>query len=260
MSNQLPPSKFGAGTTYGESGQAYALPQPSPAPAPPPYPAADPYAANAHQAPPAPDTYPATPHSAPAPPQYSAAPQYSSSVSYSNPMPGTVMPMVAPSGTGGATAIIAAVVGMAGAIWYAVDAVRNWSAIQGLLTSLDSLPRMSMGGWDTVLAYGMVAATVAQLLLTPILLIGGLLLLTRNSAGRTMVVLGTALVLLANIFWAATAIRIHTMFGSYSEQSGEFIGRLMLNIGLPLLLAIVVLVLASTSSTKQWCRRTTPTY
>ena len=65
-------------------------------------------------------------------------------------------------------------------------------------------------------------------------------------------VLGSVLVLAANIFWAIYGFQA---VGSYLSGSGEYLARVLVETGPPALLAIVALVLVSRSSTKQWCRR-----
>ena len=249
MTSQLPPSKFGAGTTYGQAGQSHALPQTSPPPQPV-YPSAqDPYAASAYQAPPTPDPHSTVSYPTAATPQYSA-PQLSTSASY----PGSVT-----SGSpGSGTAIAAAILSLIGALWYGIDVIRTWDSFQYILTSLDSLSSLGMRGADVVWGYAAVGAAVAQLVLIPLLLLGGILLLTRSSAGRTMAILGSLLVIVANVVWIIAAVRVYTAYASYDlggSSVGHLIGQSLLNMGLPTLLAVVVLFLAASTGTKQWCSR-----
>ena len=246
MSNQLPPSKFGAGTTYGQAGQSHALPQtPPPVPAPPSYPSVpDPYATVAHHAPTTPDPYAAMSY----PP--AAAPQFAP-VSYASP--------VASGSPGSGTAIAAAVISLIGALWYGIDVIRTWEGFKAVLTSLDSLSSLGLSAGDVAWGYATVGAAVAQLVLVPVSLIGGILLLTRSPAGRVMVILGSLLVLAANAVWIIAAVRVYTAYSSLgygsSTSGGEFVGQVLLNMGLPTLLAVVALFLAASSSTKRWCRR-----
>lgn len=251
MSNQLPPSKFGAGTTYGEAGQSHALPQTTPpsrpASVPPSYPSApDPYAPSAYQASPTPDPH-ATVSYPPAatsytPPQF-AAPSYAAPVASGSP--------------GSGTAIAAAIISLVGALWYGIDVIRTWEAFKGILTSLDALSGLGMSGGDMAWGYATVGAAIAQLVLIPMLLIGGILLLTRSPAGRMMVILGSLLVIAANTIWIIIAVRVYAAYSSYvygGSGKGELVGQILLNMGVPTLLAVGALFLAASTSTKLWCQ------
>lgn len=249
MSNQLPPSKFGAGTTYGETGQAYALPQPTPPPAP------------------APPSYPATPGSytppaypTPAPDPY-AAPQFSAPATYSSAAPAGVAPAAVSAGVGGGAAITAAILSLIGALWYGIDVVRNLDSIRYLFQTLDQLSGVGLPGSTVAWAYGAVAAVIAEFVFVVLLLLGGILLLTRSSAGRVMVTLGSLLVIAANVFWLLAAFQAVNWLDAFSApgmagSTGAFVGKILLNTGLPAVLALVALILAMTGSAKQWCHRT----
>ena len=248
MSNQLPPSKFGAGTTYGQSGQPHALSQPVPTPPPPVAPPAYP----STQVPQTPTAYPTPTYQTPAPDPY-AATQFSAPASYSH---------QAQAPAGGASAITAAILSLIGALWYGIDVVRGWDGIVELLKSLDALSSLGLSGSLTAWAYGSIASVVAQLIFVPVLLIGGILLLTRSSAGRTMVILGSLLVIATNIFWALAAFEAIGWVNNFTEGigagrnvGGELAARVLLNIGVPALLAVVIVVFAMTASAKLWCRR-----
>lgn len=250
MSNQLPPSKFGAGTTYGESGKAHSLPKttPSPPPAPPPSPAypstSDPYASKAnYAAPPAPDPY-AAPSYAPAPDPY--AQQYA-------PAPAGYPAAARTTNPGAGTAITAAILGLAGAVWYVVDTVRTWDGIQAVFGSLDGLSQLGLPAESLAWAYGSVAAIIAQFIVIVLLFVGAILLFNRSPGGRVSVVLGSILVIAANVYFAVYAFRI-TDWGK--NFGGDLADDILLNTALPAVLALVVLVLASSASTKAWCGST----
>ncbi|UXA19083.1 hypothetical protein [Mycobacterium sp. SMC-4] len=149
-------------------------------------------------------------------------------------------------------AIAAAVLGIIGALWYGVDTVRSWDVISSLLSSIGQLSGLELNASMAFWAYGSVAAVIGQLIFVPVLLLGAILLLSRVPAGRSLMVLGSVLVLAANIFWAIYGFQA---VGSYLSGSGEYLARVLVETGPPALLAIVALVLVSRSSTKQWCRR-----
>lgn len=244
MAGKLPPSKFGAGTTYGDSGRSYPPPQAPPPPPPPSYaPAPDPYATTGYATAPPPASYPA--------PQYSPPPAYSYPAA-------TGAARVA---GGGGAAIAAAILGLIGAIWYGVDVVRSWDDIDYLFKSLDGLSKLGVSGSVAFWAYGAIAAVIAEFAFVVLLLLGGILLLARSSAGRVMVVLGSLLVIATNIYWILAAFKAVDWLNSFAGSSevtgstGEFLGRVLLNAGLPALLALVTLILAMTASAKRWCQR-----
>ena len=243
MSSQLPPSKFGAGTTYGETGQAHALP-PTPAAAPPSYPVTpDPYAATAYPTP-APDPY--------------AAPQFSAPATYSNVAPAGVAPAAVSPGVGGGAAIAAAILSLIGALWYGIDVIRNWDSIRYLFQSLSQVSGLGLSGSMVAWAYGAIAAVIAEFAFVALLLLGAILLLARSSAGRVMVALGSLLVIAANVYWVLAALQAVGWLNSFSASggsTGEFVAKILLNTGPPAVLAIVTLILAMTSSAKRWCQR-----
>lgn len=256
MSNQLPPSKFGAGTTYGDTGQAHSLPQTAPppvtpppppvAPPPPPYSVApDPYATAGHLAPPSADPYAAPGQPTPVPDPY--APQYvTASAGYSIP--------TRAAGTGAAIPVTAAILSLIGAVWYGIDTILNWNRVEFLFLILDGSPT----GWQ----YGLVVTVIMQFIFVLLLLVGGILLLTRNSIGRVFALLGTALVVAANIYWAIAtfdfANSLDASLGTNSPVREDLVVTVLLNIGLPALLAIIAFVLLISGSTTRWCRRSAP--
>ncbi|MBN3458862.1 hypothetical protein JNN96_33025 [Mycobacterium sp. DSM 3803] len=248
MTSQLPPSKFGAGTTYGETGQAYALPQATPPPAamPPTNPVN-------------PDNYAAAPAYLTHTPDPYATTQFASATAYSSPAP----PGVAPTaiGSGGGAAIAAAVLSLIGALWYGIDVVRNWDTIGYLFQSLDGLSALGLSGSVVAWAYGAIAAVIAEFVFVVLLLLGAILLLARNSAGRVMVALGSLLVVAANVYWALAAFHAVDWLDALNDDAGihgstgEFAATILLNTGLPGVLALVTLILAMTAAAKRWCQR-----
>ncbi|MGV0715511.1 hypothetical protein ABQE93_08910 [Mycolicibacterium sp. XJ662] len=202
----------------------------------------------AYPAPPVPDPYAPTGYPMPTP---TAQP---------------VIPGPTYSGAGSipGTATIAAILSLVGALWYGIDVIRGWEAIGGLLSSVGQLSSLGMDPSVTAWAYGSAASVVAQLILVPALLIGGVLLLCRISAGRAMVMFGSVLVLATNIFWAIAAFQAVGWMTNFANSvgmsravSGELVGMVLLNTGLPALIAVVTLILASASTTKLWCQRST---
>ena len=247
MSSQLPPSKFGAGTTYGDTGQAYALPQSTPPPTPTPssYPVT-------------PDPYAGPSYSTSTPDPY-AAQRFTSPPAYSSPVSSGAAPVA--MGTGGGAAIAAAILSLIGALWYGIDIVRNWGTIGYLFQSLDALSQFGSSGSVVAWAYGAIAAVVAEFAFVALLLLGAILLLARSSAGRAMVALGSLLVIAANGYWMLAAFQAVGWLNSltYSAGStGEFIAKILLNTGLPAVLAVATLILAMTDSAKRWCQRVAP--
>lgn len=212
-------------------------------------------AAPAYPSTPVPQTpaaYPTPTYQTPAPDPY-AATQFSAPASYSH---------QAQVPAGGATAIAAAILSLIGALWYGIDVVRGWDGIVQLLKSLDALSSLGLSGSLTAWAYGSIASVVAQLIFVPVLLIGAILLLAHNPAGRTMVVFGSVLVIATNIFWALAAFEAIGWVNNFTESvgagrnsGGELAARMLLNVGLPALLAVITLVLAMSASAKFWCRR-----
>lgn len=258
MSSQLPPSKFGAGTTYGEPGQPHALRQtPTSPPAPPPPPA-----------PAAPSPYPATPdpygqtaaYQAPLLDPYSstyqmpgsvAPPQFPTANSYSNPVSAGArsLALVTPSGSGGA-AITAAILSLIGAAWYGWVIIDGLEAIKYMFSTLSQLSAMGADGWY----YGSVAAVIARCVVVPLLLLGGVLLLTRSSMGRVMVIMGSLLTIAVNGYETILVVKA---VSNGTKLGDAFAATYLPQVALPLVLAIVVLMLAMSSSAKRWCQRAT---
>ncbi len=229
MMDSLPPSKFGAGYTYGGNDAAAQ----TPSPAPPPY------------TPPAP-TYPQS-----TPPSYSQPPAYA-------PPPPTATPyQYGAMGGGqyagsasGATAIIAGILALL------LGAFRAYTSID-LVKGLIMLAKLSgpVGMYmDKSVYFWSIAYAVASILVTALLLLGGIVLLSRGRPGRTMIIFGTLLILgEAILTWAAATIFLQAagMFGGGAWDLGAttFVA-FMIFAGVP----AVTLVLALLPSTKKWCR------
>lgn len=258
MSSQLPPSKFGAGTTYGEPGQPHALrqtptPPPSPSPppapaAPPPYPVApDPYGQTAAYQAPVPDAYSSTYQM----PDAVAPPQFATASSYSNPVSAGAPPLaVGTPGDSGGAAITAAILSLIGAAWYGWVVIDGWEAVKYMFSTLGQLSAMGADGWY----YGSVAAVIARCIVVPLLLLGGILLLTRSSIGRVMVILGSVLTIAVNGYETILVVR---SVSNGAKLGDAFATTYLPQVALPLVLAIVVLVLAMSGSANRWCQRAT---
>lgn len=255
MSNQLPPSKFGAGTTYGETGQAHALPKTAPPPptTPPPPPVTPPPYS------PAPDQYSMTGYGTP----IDAAPYAATSQPPQTPYPyaphatpSTNDPVHTPAGGAGAAApVTAAILCLIGAVWYGMDMLLNWDRVEFLFLILDGSP--------TVWQYGLVATVFMQCAFTILLLIGGILLLTRNSVGRVLALLGTVLVVVANIVWTVSTFDFANSMDAMADRLAtsspvrdDLVVSVLLHTGLPTLLAVITFGLLLSGSTARWCRRT----
>ncbi|MCV7044745.1 hypothetical protein H7J08_08655 [Mycobacterium frederiksbergense] len=162
------------------------------------------------------------------------------------------------AGTGAAIPVTAAILSLIGAVWYGIDTILNWDRVEFLFLILDGSPT----GWQ----YGLVAAVIMQFVFVLLLLVGGILLLTRNSIGRIFALLGAALVVAANMFWALAAFdfasSIDAMTARVQTSSSvrdDLITTVLLNTGLPALIAIITFVLLLSGSTRHWCQRSTPT-
>ncbi|OJZ64167.1 hypothetical protein BRW64_18875 [Mycolicibacterium diernhoferi] len=153
-------------------------------------------------------------------------------------------------GTSGGIAIAAAVLSLIGAVWYAIDTIRNWDSLKYVFSALDDLSRIGLSSSATAWAYGSVASIVAQFILVALLLVGGILLIARVSAGRVLAIGGSVLVIAANAFWA-----LYTFENLGWHIGNEFAGKVLLNTGLPAVVAIIALVLLCSGSTKLWCRK-----
>jgi hypothetical protein len=189
----------------------------------------------------------------PAPDPYAGAP-----TQYPNPSP-VAAPLLPAAGTASGTAVTAAILCLVGALWYGVDTIRNWDKFELMFQILGNSSAFGVGdGW----AAGFLAAAIAQLVFVLLLLVGGIMLLARSSFGRGMAVLGAILVIAANGYLALAGFQTVSYLNDLAQSSGfdsvtrdDVVTSILLNTGLPALIAIVTLVLLMTSSTKQWCRR-----
>jgi hypothetical protein len=194
MSNQLPPSKFGAGYTYGGD-------QPEPTQRiqqPPPPPSYDPGSGNAPTTayptyPQGPDPYAGGQYGQPTaqyapPPQYGQAPQQ-----YSAPAPG-YQPGPSGSGGGAIAGSLAIIAGLANAAWaiplyfYLGKATRSTSDI---LTG-----GSSSGPWQAKFT---IYSAFAQTAFGVLLLIGGMLLLAHKGSGKVLAALSSFVVVVIGI-------------------------------------------------------------
>jgi hypothetical protein len=222
VTDQLPPSKFGAGTTYGSSGQPQA-PQPAApppafpsAPPPAPYgggayqPAPDPYAAPAYPTAPAVDPYAAGAYQ-PAPDPY-AAPAYPTApavVPFANtqfappaqpanpPAPGSGPSLGTFLSSGKGAPMTAGILGIVAGLWTLFTIVQMWDGVKmvfKLSKHASHLPG-SASSW----AYLTLAATVAEFVAVPLLLFGGFLLLQRNPLSSKLITYGAGTVVAANL-------------------------------------------------------------
>lgn len=281
MGTELPPSKFGAGYTYG--GAAESSPPPftpattaSPDPMPTPQSFYTPPAAQ-----PAPIDYPQTAVSpdpiVPPPGIYapSAALPATASPSVVGGYPATTYPPTAgPAGFpakqqyagSGGTAITAAVLSLVGVLYNAMYFVIGVGAIAGLVMMADS----SYGYMDKGIVAGTVAMSVASIVGPVLLLIGGIQLLRHRLSGRRLIVFGSVLTT------AGPAVFTLAIFGltkgaanmlgsmgtsesaSWSHSWNTYaISGLLMN-GIPLLGALITIVLTLTAATRRWCEPIQP--
>jgi len=277
MTSDLPPSKFGAGFTYGSSGDPVSPPAPPtpqyPTPQYPTSPVPDPYGATtAFQSPPA-DPYgapPPDPYGAPAampgqpanPDPFAPPPDPYGSTSYQQPgYPAGVPGFVGAGGVNGTTTVIAAVLCLLGAVRYGIDLIANWGGANGFAAMFDAVEALSkigaaggLVGW----LYGAIAAFIGECIAVPVLALAAILLFTRSPAGRALANLGSVIVVLVNGYLVLAAMNMVSAFGQISAgEGGKFAGRLFLEAGLPIALAIAVMVLVSGRSCKAWCQKPT---
>jgi hypothetical protein len=304
MTGQLPPSKFGKGYTYGGTDQSAPSPHFAPPPASPgaqPYPAAS--GGSGYQAPP-PLQSPYAPPSAPnpfdvtPPDPYAAAPLV-------NPYGGgqAITPAWQPGplqsgqptgwsvgtflGSGEGAPKTAAILSIVGGLWAALTVVQRFDQIKLLFKFYKYAKHLPSGsGWY----YLTMAATIAEIVAVPLLLLAGFLLWQRNPGSLKLVMAGNGIVVAVNLLLAvavnnaANALTgavtgvmnkvddIATQFGfntsridsfadkyagalndKISSLSSEFI---IFHLVLPALLAVVALVLARSVATKLWVQPT----
>lgn len=247
MGAELPPSKFGAGVTYG--GDAQPVPTPTTAPNPMTHASALP------APPPDPVGY------APTYPVQSPTPQiagYASAPAYP-----AAYPMKQQYAGSGGTAITAAVLSFIGVLYNGFYAALGAASLVGL-AALTSSPGTSAIDGGTV-----AGAVVLDILMTlgPILLlIGGIQLLRHRIGGRRMIVTGCVLTIATQVAWALALFGLFelgsgiigstgTPDGTAFSQSFHTVATTQLLItSAPALGAIVTIVLALTPATRRWCR------
>lgn len=239
----MPPSKFGAGYTYGGDakpptpayGQPPVLPVPQPV-SPPPV-----------SQPPV-SGYGAPPAAMPIQPAYGAA-----ATSYGTP------PVVygAPAGPSGATAIIAGVLALLMGLFRAWQTYGSFVGLASFGRYTSGLPGMGrIQAYLTIEAFASAAATLA-------LIVGAVLLFNRKSAGRGFVTVGALIVIADSLLtWAAIYgwfDNTFSEFGGFSggfEMHGFFVLMLLLNLGVP----VLTMILALTGATRRWCQTATAGY
>ena len=257
MSDQLPPSRFGAGYTYGGEGQAQPQPQP-PRVEPTTYPTApaydsvyDPHGYGAAYA--QPSSPPPAPLS-PYPNPYAPTPQTA-------PYPG-----VGTANQGGGTAITAALLSFVGAAWHGLAAISSVTVLAGVVSSMSVLRSLGSALPSWVIPW-LIGTTIAQILAPLLLLIGGIQLI-RRSGGRGTITVGCLLVLVLKaidllvLYSASVWISSFTNYvggqSSASDLAPALVQSGLVSVGLPALLAIITMILANAASTKRWCASTGP--
>ncbi|WP_019973475.1 hypothetical protein [Mycobacterium sp. 141] len=238
MTDSLPPSKFGAGYTYGgDAGNS----QPAPPPPTSAYPQSAPPSYSQPPTHPQPPAYASTPPPPPRAPvsSYGAAgaPQYGAAAA------------AYPGSASGVTAIIAAVLALllgAFRAYASIDLVKGLVYLAKLSGSVGMYMDKSVYVWT-------IAYAVVSLLGTALLLIGAIVLLSRGRAGRTMIVLGTLLILAEAVFsWVAATIFLQAagMLGGVWNLGAVTALAVVVSVAVPLL----TLILAWLPSTRNWCR------
>jgi hypothetical protein len=292
MTGQLPPSKFGAGYTYGGKDQPRSNPQPAP---PPPYPSPPPptgYGGGGFQAPPSARSA----YGGPTPQQTTPAPsadRYGAGQFTAPAYPAASQPGY---GTGGSPAtflsggkgapLAAAILSIVGGLWAGVTVVERWDQIKYLFKASKYVSHLPSGsGWY----YLVMAATVAEILAIPLLIAGGALLWQRNPIGSKVAIAGNGVVVAANLILAVAINKVASTLtgavnnvdnvlkhvGGFAERhgidtsrtnhflddlAGQITGKIssvstnfiVLHLVLPSLLAIVALVLVRSAATKLW--------
>ncbi|OBB77408.1 hypothetical protein A5759_03990 [Mycobacterium sp. 852014-52144_SCH5372336] len=119
-----------------------------------------------------------------------------------------------------------------------------------MFSTLGQLSARGADGWY----YGSVAAVIARCVVVPLLLLGGILLLTRSSMGRVMVILGSLLTVAVNGYETILVVR---SVSAGAKLGDAFATTYLPQVALPFVLAIVVLLLAMSGSANRWCQRAT---
>jgi len=259
MGTELPPSKFGAGYTYG--GGADAVPAPAPVPPAPtqpafaPTPTPDPFThAQAYStAQPDPVGYaPVPPTTVAAPPTaYAATPAYP--VGY---------PMKQQYAGSGGTAITASVLSFIGVLWNGTYAFMGVMALIGLTVAASSPHSYGNDGGMMGIA---IALSIVMVLGPIILLIGGIQLLMHKRGGRWSIVIGS---LLSAVGPAAFLLAMFGVFKALSTAAGtmgategasasrgfsQMADTFLLINGAPLLITALTIILALVPATRRWC-------
>jgi hypothetical protein len=159
-------------------------------------------------------------------------------------------PLYASGSPSGATAIIAAVLALligAARGYFSVGLIQGWYYVAKFSGDLGSYLDNSVFAWAMVYSVATVASTAA-------LLLGGVLLLSRKRAGRTLIVLGCLIGIAESVVvWVAAASFLQSL-SSLGDNS--FGGALHVGMGTVIALAVPVatLVLALAPATARWCR------
>lgn len=233
VTESLPPSKFGAGYSYGDDlGASPQVPAQQVTPPATAYPSAAPaYPAPAYPAPAYPPPAPAYPSAAPAP-------------GY----PGAGYPMVPrPSGgTAIAAGILALLIGLS----------RGFSAFESFST-LDMMSGSIYGGYGAsgdfkaYLTITGIAGAVTALML----IVGAIMLFARSSAGRGLVVFGGIIALIEQ---AGIVIYLMVQLGNveyfFKGLFAGLFGIATISAAIGLVIVILMIFLASSGSTKRWCQ------
>lgn len=252
MTDNLPPSKFGAGYSYGND-QAPSVPAPPPAAPPAPaygQPAPDPYGqpASYGQVPspvPPPITAPPIPDYPPAVSGYPPAPAGPGVPAY-----GAGYPPVARAG--GGTAITAGILALL------LGASRAYASIDAFigLAQISSYSSYGYGYGSNGGIQAFFGITGAVAALTALLLIvGGLMLFSRSTAGRALVIVGAIIALIEQIVILGYIVNALGRF-EYLFELG-FQGFYAVAVGSALagmVIVILLLIFASVGSTKRWCQ------
>lgn len=225
MTDSLPPSKFGAGYSYGDD-QASSVPAPA-------------YDQSAYGQPPV--GVPATPAYPPASTGYPAA------------APGPVYPATSshgaagyPQRAGGGTAITAGILALL------IGASRGYAAFESFrgLAAVSAYSRYGYGASDGVKAFFAISGGV-EALTALLLIIGGLMLFSGSAAGRRLVIVGGVIALLEQ-----AAVLIYLLI-SIGNLMWAFQGLYAVAVGsaaVGLLFVILMLIFASVGATKRWCQ------
>lgn len=249
MGSELPPSKFGAGYTYGGGVPPAPVPvpvQPAPfQPTPTPDPSAYPQA-----------------YSAPTvaqPAGYATTPAYPAAYP---------IPMKQQYAGSGGTAITASVLSFLSVLVNGMYAAIGVMALIGLATLAAS--SRSVGDHGTI---GLTLALSTVMAIGPIvLLIGGIQLLMHKRSGRWKIVVGSLLTIAGPSAFLLVSFGVLQGLSSLSGGMGTVEGAaqskafhqmattfVLLN-GAPIALALLTIILTLAPATRRWCEAVHPTY